>query len=71
MRLWQIWIDLLISDSLLVELEAAEAGKPIRKAQLLSSIRLVEIPLGLIITFNDQKLAAGVSRLIMPGENTE
>ncbi|NND98475.1 MAG: GxxExxY protein, partial [Pirellulaceae bacterium] len=63
--------DLLINDCLLVELKAMEAVKPIHKAQLLSYMKLVDIPLGLIINFNEQKLVDGVSRLILPGANTE
>ena len=63
--------DLLINDCLLVELKAVEAVKPIHKAQLLSYMKLVDIPLGLIINFNEQKLVDGVSRLILPGANTE
>ena len=63
--------DLLINDCLLVELKAVEAVKPIHKAQLLSYMKLVDIPLGLVINFNEQKLVDGVSRLILPGANTE
>ena len=41
---------------------------PIHKAQLLSYMKLLDIPLGLIINFNVLKLTDGVSRLILPGE---
>jgi hypothetical protein len=34
-------------------------------------MKLVDIPLGLIIKFNEQKLIDGVSRLILPGANTD
>ena len=61
--------DLLINDCLLVELKAVEAVNPIHKAQLLSYMKLVDIPLELIIHFNEQKLVDGVSRLILPGAN--
>ena len=63
--------DLLINDCLLVELKAVEAVKPIHKAQLLSYMKLIDIPLGLIINFNEQKLVDGLSRLILPGANAE
>jgi hypothetical protein len=44
---------------------------PINKAQLLSYMKLLDIPLGLIINFNESKLTDGVSRLIIPGANLE
>jgi hypothetical protein len=44
---------------------------PIHKAQLLSYMKLLDIPLGLIINFNELKLADGISRLILPGANRE
>jgi hypothetical protein len=42
---------------------------PINKAQLLSYMKLLDIPLGLIINFNELKLTDGVSRLILPRAN--
>ena len=44
---------------------------PINKTQLLSSMKLLDIPLGLIIHFNEPKLTDGVSRLILPRANQE
>ena len=41
------------------------------KAQLLSYMKLLDIPLGLIINFHEQKLVDGVSRMILPGSNLE
>ncbi len=63
--------DLLIDECLLVEVKAAEKVLPINKAQLLSYMKLLEIPLGLIINFHSLKLTDGVSRLILPGANLE
>jgi hypothetical protein len=34
-------------------------------------LQLLDIPLGLIINFNELKLTDGVSRLIIPGANLE
>ena len=61
--------DLLIDKCLLVEVKAVEDVHPIHKAQLLSYIELLDIPLGLIINFNVLKLTNGLSRLILPGAN--
>ena len=44
---------------------------PIHKAQLLSYMKLLEIPLGLIINFHELKLTDGLVRMILPGANRE
>ena len=64
-------LDLLIDKCLLVEVKAVEDVHPIHKAQLLSYMKLHDIPLGLIINFNVPKLTDGLSRLILPGANLE
>ena len=61
--------NLLIDKCLFVEVKAIEAVQPIHKAQLLSYMKLLDIPLGLIINFNELKLTNGISRLILPGAN--
>ena len=63
--------DLLIDKCLFVEVKAAESVHPIHKAQLLSYMKLLDIPLGLIINFNVLKLTDGLSRLILPRANLE
>jgi len=63
--------DLLIDKCLIVEVKAVETVHPIHKAQLISYMKLLDIPLGLIINFNVLKLTDGVSRLIVPGANLE
>ncbi len=61
--------DLLVDGCLLVELKAVNNILPIHKAQLLSYMRLVNAPLGLLINFHEFKLIDGLSRLILPGAN--
>jgi GxxExxY protein len=68
-RKYPLRFDLLIDRCLFVEVKAASEIHPINKAQLLSYMKLLEIPLGLIINFNELKLTDGVSRLILPGAN--
>jgi GxxExxY protein len=63
--------DLLINKCLFVEVKAVEKVHPINKAQLLSYMKLLDIPLGLIINFHVLKLTDGVSRLIILGANAE
>ena len=61
--------DLLVEDCLLVEAKAVEKILPIHKAQLLSYMKLLDVPLGLLINFHEKKVTDGVSRLILPGAN--
>src|SRR5258708_7015684 len=62
--------DLLVADCVLVEAKAVEKILPIHKAQLLSYMKLLDVPLGLLINFHEMKLTDGVSRLILPGANS-
>ena len=61
--------DMLVQSCVLVEAKAAEKILPIHKAQLLSYMKLLNIPLGLLINFHEMKLTDGVHRLILPGAN--
>jgi GxxExxY protein len=53
-------IDLLVEDSVIVELKAVEHVLPVHEAQLLSYLRMSNLKLGLLINFN-QKLLRGWS----------
>jgi GxxExxY protein len=61
--------DLLVEGCVLVEAKAVETILPIHKAQLLSYLKLLNVPLGLLINFHEVKLVDGVHRLILPGAN--
>jgi GxxExxY protein len=61
--------DLLAEDCLLLELKAVQDVLPIHKAQLLSYMKLLNVPIGLLINFHEPKLIDGVYRLILPGAN--
>jgi len=63
--------DVLVEDCLLLELKCVQEILPIHKAQLLSYMKLLEIPLGLIINFHELKLTDGLVRMILPGANRE
>jgi GxxExxY protein len=62
--------DILIENCLLVEVKAVAKILPIHKAQLLSYMRLLNVPIGLLINFNELRLADGVHRLILPDAET-
>ncbi len=59
--------DMLVNGCVLVETKSVEAILPIHKAQLLSYMKLLDVPLGLLINFNVARLTDGLSRLILPG----
>jgi GxxExxY protein len=61
--------DMLVENCVLVEAKAVEKVLPIHKAQLLSYMKLLNVPLGLLINFHELKLTDGVHRLILPGAN--
>ena len=63
--------DVLAEGCLLLELKCVQEILPIHKAQLLSYMKLLAIPLGLIINFHELKLTDGVVRMILPGANRD
>src|SRR6476620_9711432 len=56
--------DGLVADCLLVELKAVEMLHPSSKAQLLSYIKLLYIPIGFLINFHEPLLKNGISRKV-------
>jgi GxxExxY protein len=59
--------DLLIEGCVLVEVKAVENILTLHKAQLLSYMKLLNVPIGLLMNFSAPKLIDGVSRLILHG----
>lgn len=59
--------DILTEECLLLELKAVQDVLPIHKAQLLSYMKLLDMPLGLLINFHQIKLIDGIHRMILPG----
>lgn len=57
-------LDLLIEDSVVVEIKCVETIAPIHKAQLLSYLRLTGKSLGLIINFHVEHLKQGIRRVV-------
>ena len=57
-------IDLLVEDSVIVELKAVERIDPIHEAQLLSYLKLSGYQIGLLINFNVRMLKQGIKRLV-------
>jgi GxxExxY protein len=61
--------DILVEESVLVEAKSVAKVLPIRKAQLLSYMKLLNVPVGLLFNFNEIRLVDGVHRLILPAAN--
>jgi GxxExxY protein len=64
-------VDVLVDRCLILELKAVEKVLPIHKAQLMSYMKLLGAPIGLLINFHEIKLVDGIHRLILPGANRE
>ena len=57
-------VDILVEDSIIVELKAVEKIIPIHEAQLVSYLKLSGRKLGLIINFNVLLLKDGIKRMV-------
>ena len=67
----ELRFDLLVDGVLLLELKAVQDLLPIHKAKLLSYMKLLNMPLGLLMNFHEMKLVDGISRMILPGANLD
>jgi len=56
-------IDMLVEDSVIVELKATEKVLPVHEAQLLSYLRMSNLKLGLLLNFNEKLLRDGIRRV--------
>lgn len=60
-------VDLLVENTLLVELKAVEELIAIHRAQTIAYLRALDKPLGLLINFNVPLLRHGIRRIILSG----
>jgi GxxExxY protein len=56
-------VDLIVDDTVIVELKSVETVLPVHHAQVLSYLRHLKKPLGLLMNFNVAVLTAGVDRI--------
>ena len=56
--------DLIIEDCLLVELKSVEMMHPVHAKQLLTYLRLMKLPLGLLINFGGPTFKDGIKRIV-------
>ncbi|NVM26343.1 MAG: GxxExxY protein [Desulfobacterales bacterium] len=57
-------LDLLVEDTIIVELKSVENVQDVHKKQLLTYLRSAQKPLGLLINFNETLLKDGITRII-------
>ena len=57
-------LDVLIEESVIVELKTVESILPVHTAQLLTYLKLANIQVGLLINFNVAVLKHGVKRIV-------
>ena len=64
-------LDLIVGGKLLVELKAVEAIAPIHEVQVVTYLKLLKLPLGLLINFNVPLIRNGISRILNLDFQTE
>lgn len=65
----ELRFDLLVEGCLLVEIKCVQDLHNIHKAQLLSYMKLLDVPLGLLINFFGDRVVDGVSRMVLRDAN--
>ncbi len=57
-------LDLLIEDSIIIEIKAVEQMNPVWEAQIISQLKLLNKDLGFLINFNVPLIKSGIRRFI-------
>ena len=63
-------LDVYVDGCLIVELKAVKELLPIHEAQLLSYMKLLDAPVGLLMNFHEMRLKDGIRRLTLKGADT-
>ena len=58
-------IDLLVDDSVIIELKSVNEMMPVFNAQLMTYLKLTDLKLGLLLNFNVPDMKKGITRIIM------
>ena len=56
--------DLIVENTLIIEVKSVEKTAPVHKKQLLTYLRLTDKRLGLLINFGDELIKNGISRVV-------
>ncbi len=57
-------VDLLVEHSVVIELKSVEKAAPVHTKQLLTYLRLMHLPVGLLINFGTSTLKEGLNRVV-------
>lgn len=57
-------LDLVVADSVIIEIKTVESLLPIHSAQLLTYLKMSRLHLGLLINFNTLRLVDGIKRQV-------
>ena len=57
-------LDLVVQDSVIVEIKAVDSLTPVHRAQMLSYLKLSRLTVGLLINFNVKLLKQGIRRVV-------
>jgi len=63
-RIGENRLDLLVEDSVVVELKAVDALAPVHTAQVISYLKVTGCRIGLLINFNVKRLTDGIRRIV-------
>ena len=58
-------VDILVEQSLILELKSVDKLLPIHEAQILTYMKLASVKTGLLINFNVQRLTDGLKRMVL------
>jgi GxxExxY protein len=58
--------DIVVQDTVIVELKAVETLARVHSAQVITYLKLASLPIGLLINFNVEMLVKGVRRVVRP-----
>jgi len=56
-------LDVLVEDTVIVEIKSIDRIMPIHRAQVISYLKLTGLPIGLLINFNVKLLKLGIERI--------
>ena len=57
-------LDILVDDSVILELKSVSEVLPVHKKQLLTYMRLTNVKIGYVINFNEYSLRDGIERVV-------
>jgi GxxExxY protein len=65
------YIDIVIEGCVVVEVKSVQALAEIHRRQVLTQLKLANMPVGLLMNFNVLRLVDGVKRVVNPGMRIE